>query len=378
VILSRRQALLVLNALPSMGPVVLNRLLAAFQRDPCLVLCAPRAHLLTVKGVGPVIADAITGWERLFDLRREEERIAASGVEVVTWDDPSYPEPLRQIPDPPIALYVKGSLPQSQPWVAIVGTRSPTPQGARFAREAARTLTASGITVVSGLARGIDAAAHAGALEGGGPTIGVIGSGLGTVFPPEHAGLYREVAENGAVISEFPFTRPPDKQTFPIRNRVVTGLSRAVLVVESGGSGGAMITANFAADYGRQVYAVPGRVDDHNAEGPHRLIREGATLCRSVEDLLEDLLPRKSSTQGELPLGSGPKRSDPAEQLQAISDPACRSIAELLLKHTTLHVDQLSELATLPAWEIQTHLLTLELNGQATRRTDGCYEWKRS
>jgi DNA processing protein len=335
--------------------------------DPREVLAASRERLESVRGVGPVTARAIVDWPKHFDLRREEDRIASAGLSLVTFLDAEYPKILREIPDPPIALYIRGRLPETKRTVALVGTRRPSPYGAHLAERLARELVSAGVVVVSGLARGIDAAAHRGAISGGGQTVGVIGSGMDTVFPPENAELYRETAAHGAVISEFAFGRPPDKQTFPIRNRVIAGLSHAVVVIESAGTGGAMITANFAGDYGRLLLAIPGRVDQPLAEGPHRLIREGATLCRGIDDILSELAPAQSPPlqhQGELPLAS---------ELATCSE-AARAILHALQARRALAVDALACAAALGTTDTLTALLELELEGRVRKQLDGRYE----
>lgn len=376
---TERQALLILNALPGMGPITLNRLLAAFGGDPCAVLAAARERLEAVRGVGPIVSAAITDWPRHFDLAREEARIAAGGIELVTCRDPHYPSALRQIPDPPIALYVRGRLPDDTlPCVALIGTRQPSHYGLETARHLAREFARLGICVVSGLARGIDGAAHRGAIEGGGRTVGVIGSGMDIVFPPEHGELYRNVAEQGAVVSEFPFGRPPDKQTFPIRNRVVAGLCRAVIVVESRGSGGAMITANFAGDYGRLVFAVPGRIDQPGSQGPHILLREGAILCRSVEDVLCELNPYVGqNAPGTDSQGLLPGLSGTAQTMHPPGSPEAL-LSTALAGRAGCTADELADLTAQPVATVLEALLGLELDGSVSRRLDGRYELLRS
>jgi DNA processing protein len=361
--LPARQALLILNALPGLGPLTLNRLLARFH-TPTAILEASAQHLESVPGVGPVISSAIRSWRTHFDLEAEEARIAKANAAWITRIDDHYPVWLKQIPDHPIALYTRGRLDRLPSAVALVGTRKPSSYGAGLAREFAEGLARAGVVVVSGLARGIDAAAHRGALAAGGRTIGVAGAGLDHVFPSEHVDLYEAVAAGGAVISEFRFGRPPDKQTFPIRNRVVAGLSQATVIIESAGSGGAMITANFAADYGRTVLAVPGRVDQVTSEGPHRLIREGATLCRSLDDILEEIGARKPAQQ-ELPLNPQPDEPPPEEfaaLLQSLVPGECQSF------------DQIAGNSDLHPGLLQAKLLELELEGWVRRRSDGCYE----
>ena len=203
--------------------------------------------------------------------------------------DEYYPASLREIYDPPLVLYIKGALtPKDKNAVAMVGSRQTTHYGLETARKLGYQLAYVGVTVVSGGARGIDTAAHQGALSGKGRTIAVLGTGINLVWPPENAELFERIAASGAVITQFPFNRPADKQSFPIRNRIVAGMTLGTVVVEANLSSGALITANFATEYGRQVFAVPGRIDSPRSKGCHDLIKKGAKLCEGVEDVLSE------------------------------------------------------------------------------------------
>jgi DNA processing protein len=218
-------------------------------------------------------------------LKRCEE----FGCHVVTQDDAEYPELLRQIYDPPIVLYVKGSLEsRDKNGVALVGSRQTTHYGLEVARKLAYQLAYVGVTVVSGGARGIDTAAHQGALSAKGRTIAVLGTGINIVFPPENAELFERVAASGAIVSQYPFNRKADKQSFAIRNRIVAGMTLGTVVVEANLTSGALITANFATEYGRQIFAVPGRIDSPRSKGCHDLIKKGAKLCEGAEDILSE------------------------------------------------------------------------------------------
>jgi DNA processing protein len=259
--LTERQAFLILNALPNIGPITLNRLLAELGGDPRAVFTAGRRQLEAVQGVGPVISATLAGWRDHFDVAREETRMAQSGVDFITARDPGYPPLLKEIHDPPIGLYRKGRYDFAQPGIAIVGSRRTTLYGQSVAKKLGAELARLGFCIVSGLARGIDTAAHEGALSVGGKTAAVVGTGIDIVYPPENLQLYRRLEENGAVLSEFPFGRRADRQSFAMRNRIVAGISTAVVVVESDVDGGAMITARFAGEQGRLLFAVPGRID---------------------------------------------------------------------------------------------------------------------
>src|SRR6185436_10114651 len=256
-----REALVALNLIEHVGPIRVRQLLDHFGEAPA-ILRASKAQLLHVRGIGEETAEAIANWEKTADLAAELKRIEDYGCHVLTQADAAYPELLKQIYDPPIVLYVKGELTaKDKNAVGMVGSRQTTQYGLEVARKLAYQLGYIGVTVVSGGARGIDTAAHQGALSAKGRTVAVLGTGINIVFPPENAELFERIAANGAVITQFPFNRPADKQTFPIRNRIVAGMSLGTVVVEANLTSGALITANFATEYGRQVFAVPGRID---------------------------------------------------------------------------------------------------------------------
>ncbi|MCX6921717.1 MAG: DNA-processing protein DprA [Verrucomicrobia bacterium] len=283
-----REALVALNLIEHVGPVRVRQLLEHFGDAPA-ILRASKSQLLQVRGIGDDTAEAIATWERTIDLGAELKRIAEFGCHIVTQADPVYPESLRQIYDPPFVLYVKGDLSvKDKNSVAMVGSRMTTHYGIETARKLAYQLAYLGVTVVSGGARGIDTAAHQGALSGKGRTIAVLGTGINLVTPPENAKLFEQVAASGALITQFPFNRPADKQSFPIRNRIVAGITLGTVVVEANLTSGALITANFAVEYGRQVFAVPGRIDSPRSKGCHDLIKKGAKLCEGVEDILSE------------------------------------------------------------------------------------------
>jgi DNA processing protein len=232
----------------------------------------------------------------------EIERARRFGAGILTLQDAAYPALLKASADPPPLLYLLGPIvPEDALAVAVVGSRRPTPRGITIAREIAAGLAAAGFTVVSGLARGIDAAAHQGALAAGGRTLAFLGSGLDRIYPSEHLKLAKEISGRGAVLSEFPFGTPPLKIHFPERNRSIAWITWATVVIEAARDSGSLITARLAADEGRLVFAVPGTVGDPNAEGTNALLREGALLCRSAEDILEDLAPQVVEAARALP-----------------------------------------------------------------------------
>ena len=283
-----REALVTLNMVEHVGPVRVRQLLEHFGEAPA-ILRASRQQLHQVRGIGADTADAIAAWEKTVDLAGELKRIADFGCHVLTQTDEEYPESLRHIYDPPILLYVKGRLTaKDKNSVAMVGSRQTTHYGLEVARKLAYQLAYVGVTVVSGGARGIDTAAHQGALTAKGRTVAVLGTGINIIFPPENVELFERIANNGAVITQFPFNRNADKQSFPIRNRIVAGMTLGTVVVEAALTSGALITANFATEYGRQIFAVPGRIDSPRSKGCHELIKKGAKLCEGAEDILSE------------------------------------------------------------------------------------------
>ena len=293
--LSYSDAMLVLNGLPQVGPVMSSHLMEAYQGDPAAVFSGPKNRLLSVPGVGEKVAEVLLHWDRHFDLDREKTRMERSGIAFVAQEDARYPQSLREIYDAPIGLYWKGGFFVDRPCVAIVGTRRATLYGRSIAKKFAAELSRLGFCIVSGMARGTDTAAHEGALEAGGKTVAVFGCGMDIIYPPENLELYQAIGASGAVLSEFPFGRRADRQTFPMRNRVVSGMCEAVVVIESAAAGGSMITARFAGEQGRQVMAVPGRIDQDSSKGCHQLIRDGALMVTSVDDILEELRYERAS-----------------------------------------------------------------------------------
>jgi DNA processing protein len=365
------QAFMVLNDLPNIGPITLNRLLEEFGGDPCEILIANKRRLESVRGVGPETSAALLNWRTHFDLAREEERLAKAGASFITTRDAGYPKLLKEINDPPIGLYRKGGYLFEQPCMAVVGSRRTTLYGQAVAKKLGAQLAQLGFCVVSGLARGIDTAAHEGALSVGGKTAAVLGCGIDIVYPPENLDLYRRIAETGAVLSEFPFGRKADKQSFPMRNRVVSGICEGVVVVESDVQGGAMITARFAGEQGRLIFAVPGRIDQPTSQGCHQLIRDGATLLTGVDDILNELSyldglrPRAITTEGEASV---------LEQLMPQLSETERKVAAAFSGGAMLSVDALVAATGLGSADISATLMSLELKKVVTKRADGTFE----
>jgi DNA processing protein len=366
--LNHRQALLVLNGLPHVGPIMLSRLMEAFDRDPVAVLAGDRQTLLKVKGVGEKAATALTHWSEHFNLSKEIERMKASGIRFIAQTDTHFPPMLQETYDPPIGLYWKGGYNVDRPCIAIVGTRRATLYGLSVAKKFAGELARLGFCIVSGMARGTDTAAHEGALEVGGKTVAVLGCGLDIVYPPENLELYKRIAESGAVASEFPFGRRADRQTFPMRNRVVAGMCEAVIVIESDVAGGSMITARFAGEQGRQIMAVPGRIDQVSSAGCHQLIRDGATMVTSVDDVLEELRYARPTQveEGSLPLET---RTPPVE-LSELE----REVLTCFKGGEHCAPDQISQQLNRLSAEVSATLMGLELKRLVVKRADGCFE----
>ena len=352
--LTDRQAYLILNSIPDLGPVGVTELLAQSGGDPRAVLA----------GLGD--------WRRHFDLAREERLMAEHGVDFITRADAAFPRLLREIHTPPIGLYRRGTYAFGQACIAVIGSRRSTHYGREVAHRLGAELAALGFCVVSGLARGIDTAAHEGALSVGGKTAGVLGTGPDIVFPPENGELFRRVAEAGAVLSEFGFGRPGDKQSFPIRNRIVSGMSEAVVVVESAANGGAMITARLAGEQGRTLFAVPGRIDQPTSDGCHQLIRDGATLLTSVDDIISEL-----NYLGGLRPGPILAKGSAADPAQRVFSPLTADEATLLACFEggeILAADALAAKTGFRSSQLSALLMMLELKRLLVKRLDGAYE----
>ncbi|HOK56170.1 MAG TPA: DNA-processing protein DprA [bacterium] len=239
-------------------------------------------------GLSKNIAEKIERWEEL-PLEEEIKYIENEGINIITIDDKNYPSLLKEIYDPPFLIYFKGKLDLNAPSISIVGTRNPSVYGLKMAEKFAFELASYGFIIVSGLARGIDTSAHIGAIRANGKTVGVMGSGFKNFYPPENKKLEKDMIKNGAIITEFPSYTLPEKYNFPKRNRIISGLSKGLIVIEAGPKSGALITANFALEQGKDVFALPGRVDTLYSKGTNKLLKEGAILIEDVKDILETM-----------------------------------------------------------------------------------------
>ena len=349
-----REALVALNMIEHVGPVRVRQLLEHFGEAPA-VLRASQSQLLQVRGIGEETAEAIATWEKTINLNEELKRISDFGCHILTQADEDYPELLRQIYDPPIVLYVKGKLTaKDKNAVAMVGSRMTTHYGVETARKLAYQLAYVGVTVVSGGARGIDSAAHQGALSAKGRTVAVLGTGINIIFPPENAELFERIIASAAIITQFPFNRNADKQSFPIRNRIVAGMTLGTIVVEANLTSGALITANMAVENGRQIFAVPGRIDSPRSKGCHELIKKGAKLCEGAEDVLSEfeyLFPASNRPPGANETGVLPALTL-SENEQKVYD---------ALSNEESTTDEVIRKSGLPSSAVSVALLSLEM-----------------
>lgn len=366
------QAYLVLNGVKGVGPTTAHRILKAFDNNPLKAIeCLTSKKTFLMEGVRSTAIDAIRNWSKQFDLSKEETTLVAKQAAFIPFINDDYPFYLKEIYDPPVGLYCLGNYRPQRACVAIVGTRRCTQYGRSVAKRMAGELAKRGFCIVSGLARGIDAAAHEGALEVDGKTAAVLGSGLDVIYPPENKDLYFRIAESGVVMTEYPFGKSGDKYTFPQRNRIVSGMSQAVVVIETDAKGGSMITARMAGEQGRHVFAVPGRIDQASSRGCHQLIREGATLLNSVDDILEELSYLEQMVNRLENPNSKSATSMPS--LAGLTE-AERTILQFLGDGSLMGVDDLAEASSLAINDVSSALLMLELKQCVVKRLDGTFE----
>ncbi len=350
--MSPLEALVALNMLPKIGPVRVRRLLEGFG-DPAAVLGAPKDRLMRVDGIGEETAGILHSWQDHADPVAEIGEAKERGIAIVTQEDEGYPSPLRDAYDPPLLLYVWGHIePRDKHAIGVVGSRRATHYGTQATKKLSYQLAQSGFTIVSGLARGIDTASHEAAVAANGRTIAVIGSGLAKLYPPENLALAEKIAAGfGAVVSEFPLHTAPDKQTFPMRNRIVAAWSRALLVVECPAWSGSLITANLAAEYGKPIFAVPGPIDKPSSAGCNQLIRDGATLVADASHVLDDL--------GELPFARKASAVEPAAEIPELPEEEAAVFAAVTDDESP--VDRIIERCGLPAHVVSGTLMKLEM-----------------
>lgn len=341
---------------PGLRPNQRARLLEA-AGDPLALFRADRARIEGFDGISPELLDRIDGYDWRCAAEREARIAKGKDIHIVTPEGNLYPVRLLSTPDPPASLWMKGTLlPSDDLAVAVVGSRNPTPYGLEKARELGRDLAAAGITVVSGMALGIDGAAHRGALEAGGRTIAVLGSGLDVCYPHRHRRLFTEIAERGAVLSEYPLGSPPEPWRFPERNRLIAGLALGTVVVEAGEKSGALRTARLALDLGREVWAVPGRTTSQASVGTNALLRDGAAgLARDAADVIADLpFPWSAEVRRE------PGRAIEAEAIPGLRPEEAGVLARIGADEP-VHVDALARETRLPVGALLDALVALEV-----------------
>jgi DNA processing protein len=368
--------LLAVQLTSGVGAVIYRRLLEAFGSVQG-ILAAPPGRLEEVEGVGPKRASGLASGRGLDLADAEMSRCADLGISLLPWTDGAYPPGLREIYDPPLVLFCRGDLrPEDALALGVVGARNCSHYGRSQAERFGRELAATGFTVVSGLARGVDSAAHRGALDAGGRTLAVLGCGLGQVYPPENSELARSVSASGALLSELPADAPPSRENFPRRNRLISGLSLGVLVVEGSRRSGSLITARCALEQGREVFALPGKVDNRLASGPNSLIKgAGAKLVESTSDVLEELGPVADELAGIAGAGCGAGESGRRGGARARTS-GLNSRERLVLdrlQSDPLQIDSIIDSSGLPPAEVAGILMVLEIRRLARRLPGGRY-----
>jgi len=347
---------IILNMIPGVGSSTFRRLIKFFG-SPSLVLSASLKELAMVRGVTPALCQSIVDNRDNIKIDEELRLIEKYGCKIITIEDQAYPQNLKAIYDPPPLLYVKGELTNSDSnSIAIVGTRNATTYGKTVAENFSSQLASRGITIVSGLAHGVDTYAHKGALSVGGRTIAVVGNGLDIVYPAENAKLFDEIANSGAVISELPMGTKPIRTMFPQRNRLISGISLGTIVIEAPRKSGALITADLALDQGRDVFAIPGQIFSEKSKGTNWLIKQGAKLVDSVDDILEEL-PSSSFQQ---PVEDNIKTEDMMIEYQLSQD---ENAVWNVIGSSPIHIDDISKRSNLPVFKVCSVLVMLELKG---------------
>ena len=343
------------NLVKGIGPVRLEKLLQYF--GDIQAAWEARSYHLQAAGLNDNLVKQIIEIRNRVSLDELEEKLHIQGIQVLTWNDQAYPDRLRQIAQSPFVLYIKGQILAEDAWaVAIVGTRRYSAYGRQVAENITHTLARNGITIISGLARGIDGIAHKTAIDGGGRTIAVLGSGLDILYPPEHRALAEEISNEGALISDYPLGTPPDGSNFPPRNRIISGLSKIIIVIEAGERSGALITATYAAEQGKEVFAVPGKISAPMSKGTNLLIKQGAHPLLDPQDVL-DLLNMTLVAEQRVIRKALP--SDPKE-----------AVLYQTVGEEPLHVDEICSQVNLPIEEVTSTLALMELKGMV-RKTFG-------
>lgn len=347
-----------MKSIPGVGNHLFKRLLERFG-TPENVLTASNDALVEIQGISRRLAGTISGYQTPDAIREELDHVFRKGYKIVTMADSDYPPLLLEIPDPPPYIYVYGELPDTINNIAIVGSRSPSRNGITTAIRLAKELVSKDVTVVSGMARGIDTAAHFGALQAEGKTVAVLGSGLEKIYPHENKKLFHDIALNGAVITEYSLNTRPEAFNFPARNRIISGMSLGTVVVEAAKKSGALITARLALEQNREVFAVPGDIHSLKAAGSNRLLKSGAKWVENADDILEEVLlenPDVSVSTG-LPSERKSSQKEPL-RLEPEEDIVYRAIG-----NENVHIDDLVRKTAFNAGRVASILLQLELKG---------------
>ena len=357
---------LALSLTPGVGSIFIKRLLDRFQ-TPEAVFRAPMKELLEIEGLGEKVAREIQRGPLEKVVEKELVLLKEAGGKMITLRDEDYPMRLKDIYDPPALLYVRGELRREDDLaIAIVGSRKTSPYGRWITEKIGQDLARHGVTVVSGMARGIDSVAHMGALQGGGRTIAVLGCGVDVIYPSENRNLFHQIIEHGAVLSEFPMGSPPEGGHFPKRNRIISGLSIGVVIVQASAESGSLITAGYALEQGREVFAVPGNVGAEGSRGTNQLIKEGAKLVESTEDILEEILPQWKREKEMLPKAETPVPDLSEEE----------KVLYRLLGESPLHIDAIIRESQLDPGRVSSLLLNLELKGLISQWPGKCFSKK--
>ena len=348
---------LAIHLIPGLGNIAFKNLLERFE-SPEHVFQAGLSDLMTVDGVRQKVARKILSREYTADPEKVLKQVEKRKARIILYSDPDYPMALRQIHDPPMVLYIQGKeIPNNLSNIAIVGSRNPTPYGLKAAEKIGQGLARRGLNVVSGMARGIDSAAHWGCLGGRGFAVAVIGTGIDVVYPVSNQKLFHQITQKGAVISEFPLGTPPEPKNFPIRNRIISGLSMGVVVVEATKKSGSLITASLALDQGREVFAVPGSINSFKSAGCHFLIKQGAGLIENSDDILDQL---------NLNYPHSPKKDTYKETPRPPMEASEETIYSLIGDFPT-HIDQIARESNLEPSDVSGILLRMELKGIITQ-----------
>jgi DNA processing protein len=354
-----------LKYVPGIGNHLYKRLIERFG-SPEHVFNASKDRLLEVDGISPRLISALRQAKLPAEAQKDLDLVVQKGYRIICMTDPAYPPLLREIPDPPPILYAAGTLDPSAQMLAVVGSRNATAYGLTTTRRLCGELAGKGLSIVSGMARGIDTAAHEGALMGKGRTIAVLGSGLEQIYPAENFNLFHKIIENGAVISEFPLSALPEAHHFPQRNRIISGMSLGTLVVEAGRKSGSLITARLAAEQNREVFAIPGSIQSFKSAGTHILIKQGAKLVEHVQDILDELnLEGRTLSHGGAEF----------EGVEARTLPPLSEAEELVFKALSpypVHSDELVRRLSLTSGKLMAILLQLEVKG-LVQQTAGNY-----